>query len=533
MNKIFLFILLLFNISCSNGIFDFYSETKPFEIINYRWEEKTILRASNAESGDYFGYTVAISGETIAVGAYGEASNATTIDNDDGSPTATVNGFSYAGAVYVYKKNTSGNWVQDAYLKPTNMDTSDHFAINLAISNDIIVVGAYQEDNSLTTINNTDNCSITQTDTASSSGAVYVFKKDGSGNWIQDAYLKASNAASQDYFGSAVAISGDTIVVGAYGEDSSSTSIDNDDGDPTTDTNGLTDPGAAYVYKKDGSGNWIQDAYLKAPNAGTGDYFGHTVAISGDTIVVGARGEDNSSTSINNSDSATITDAGTLTDSGAVYVFKKDGSGNWVRDAYLKASNTGVNDYFSGGEGAFNFAAGVAISNDTIVVGAYGQDNSSTSIINTDDASITDAGTATDSGAVYVFKKKSNGDWFQDAYLKASNAGASDLFGYSVAISGDYIVVGAYSEDNSSTSINNTDNASINETSTALQSGAAYVFKKNTNGDWVQDAYLKASDAAASDLYGFSVAISGNIIVVGAYENATGGAAYIIQGVKE
>ena len=358
---------------------------------------------------------------------------------------------------------SSATWVQDAYLKASNTGADDNFGYSVAVSGELIVVGAYQEANNSTAIDNTDNGSITEVSTAYT-GAAYVFKKDGE-NWVQDAYLKASNTGVNDNFGYSVAISGELIVVGTYLEDNSSTAIDNSDNGSITDAGTASNSGAAYVFKKDGE-NWVQDAYLKASNAEADDFFGNSVAVSEGLIVVGGRGEGNSSTAIDNSDNGSITDAGTTSQSGAAYVFKKDG-GNWVQDAYLKASNAGDSDWFGNS---------VAISGELIVVGALQEANSSTAIDNTDNGSITDAGTASQSGAAYVFKKD-GGNWVQDAYLKASNTGVSDAFGRSVAVSGGLIVVGAHYEDNSSAAIDNTDNGSITDVGMASESGAAYVFK--------------------------------------------------------
>ncbi|MBU2512364.1 FG-GAP repeat protein, partial [bacterium] len=136
-------------------------------------------------------------------------------------------------------------------------------------------------------------------------------------------------------------------------------------------------------------------------------------------------------------------------------------SATWVQDAYLKASNTGADD---------NFGYSVAVSGELIVVGAYQEANNSTAIDNTDNGSITEVSTAY-TGAAYVFKKDGE-NWVQDAYLKASNTGVNDNFGYSVAISGELIVVGTYLEDNSSTAIDNSDNGSITDAGTASNSGA-------------------------------------------------------------
>jgi hypothetical protein len=142
--------------------------------------------------------------------------------------------------------------------------------------------------------------------------------------WTQQAYLKASNTGAGDYFGFSVSISGDTIVVGARWEDSNATGVNGDQ-----NNNGATNSGAAYVFVRNGT-SWTQQAYLKASNTQANDSFGEKVYISGDTIVVGALGEDSNATEVNgdqNNDGAI--------DSGAVYVFARHGT-TWIQVAYLK-----------------------------------------------------------------------------------------------------------------------------------------------------------------------------------------------------
>ena len=192
---------------------------------------------------------------------------------------------------------------------------------------------------------------------------------------------------------------------------------------------------------------WSQQAYLKASNTGAGDFFGVSVAISGDTVVVGAQGEDNNSTGVNPGDN------NSGPDSGAAYIFVRNGV-TWTQQAYLKASNTGASDFFGNS---------VAVFGDTVVVGARGEDNNSAGVNPGDNNS------GPDSGAAYVFVR--NGvTWAQQAYLKASNTGAGDGFGYSVAASADTVVVGAYQEDSNSAGVNQQDNNS------GPDSGAAYAF---------------------------------------------------------
>ena len=165
-------------------------------------------------------------------------------------------------------------------------------------------------------------------------------------------------------------------------------------------------------------------AYLKSSNTGVDDYLGFSVAVSGDTAVLGAFGEDSSTTGVNSKPNE-----GSL-DSGAAYVFVRNGT-NWTQQAYLKASNPGVDD---------NFGWSVAVSGDTVVIGAQNEDSSTTGINSIPN------NYASNSGAAYVFVR-SGTNWTQQAYLKASNTGKDDEFGYSVAVSGDTVVVGAHWED--------------------------------------------------------------------------------------
>jgi hypothetical protein len=471
---------------------------------DFTWVQDAYLKASNTGAYDWIGYSVATTGSTIVVGANLEDSNQTTIDNTDGSASAN-NSAADSGAVYVFKRDGSGDWIQDAYLKASNAGSNDEFGNSVAISGSSIVVAAKYEDSNHTTITNNDGQhGLPDNNSASNSGAVYVFKRDGSGDWIQDAYLKASNAEANDQFGTSVAISGSTIVVGAIGEDSNQTTITNADGSASTD-NSASNSGAVYVFKRDANGDWVQDAYLKASNAGANDNFGTSVAISGSTIAVGANQESSNQTTITNADGSASSDD-SATNSGAVYVFKRDGSGNWIQDAYLKASNAEADD---------RFGNAVAISGSTIVVGAWFEASNQPTITNADNTASTD-NSAFHAGAVYVFKRDGSGNWIQDAYLKASNAGIDDVFGVSVAVSGSTIVVGAWGEASNQTTITNADGSASANDSAGL-SGAVYVFKRDAAGDWIQDAYLKASNTDGGDYFGASVAISGSTIAVGAF----------------
>ncbi|MFM8912801.1 MAG: fibronectin type III domain-containing protein, partial [Flammeovirgaceae bacterium] len=382
-----------------------------------------------------------------------EDSNQTTITN--GTSASLDGNVTDSGAAYVFKRIGS-NWVQEAYLKASNADSGDYFGFDTAIAGDTIVVGAYLEDSSQITISN--GSSASASNATVDAGAAYVFKRSGS-NWTQEAYLKAVNVGGSDYFGYNAAISGDTIVVGAYLEDSSQTTITN--GTTASADNTVTNSGAAYVFKRTAN-SWAQEAYLKAPSVTASDYFGFSTAISGDTIVVGAYLEDSSQTTVMNG--TTVNTTNTLADSGAAYVFKRTGS-TWIQEAFLKASNPTASD-------RFGFSTG--ISGDTIVVGASLEDSNQTTITNGTSASADNS--IADSGAAYVFKRSGN-IWAQEAYLKAAVPRASDNFGYSTSISGDTIVVGAWTEDSRETTISNAADAAGTNTA-ASNSGAIYVFRR-------------------------------------------------------
>ncbi len=455
------------------------------------WSQQAYLKAANAESGDNFGTSVAISGNTMVVGTVGEDSNETTITN--GSSASADDSAAGAGAAYVFVR--SGNtWTLQAYLKASNAEAQDFFGTSVAISGDTIVVGVPDEASNETTITN--GSSASADNSAPGAGAAYVFVRSGT-SWSQQAYLKAPNAEAGDNFGISVAISGDTLVVGAEAEASNQTSITN--GATASSDNLASGAGAAYVFTRSGS-SWSQQAYLKAPNAEADDLFGHSVAISGDTIVVGANTESSNQTTITNGSTASSDNS--ASEAGAVYVFVRSGT-SWSQQAYLKAPNAEVGD---------NFGGSVAISGDTIVVGADGEDSPQTTITNGSTASADNS--AAGAGAAYVFVR-SGSSWSQQAYLKAPNTNAGDNLGYSVAISGDTIVVSAHQEESSQTTITNGSTASSDNS--ASEAGAAYVFvRSGTN--WSQQAYLKAPNANTDAVFGRSVAISGDTIVVGANE---------------
>ncbi len=370
------------------------------------------------------------------------------------------------------------------------------FGLSTAISGDTMVVGAQYDSSDETGVKN--GTAGEANGNLGGSGAAYVYRKIGN-DWVQEAYLKGSGTSIGDIFGTSVAISADTIVVGAFKEDSNETGVKNGTTGGTNDL--LTDSGAAYVFRRTGN-LWTQEAYLKGSATSRGDRFGRKVAISGDTIIVGAAEEDSNETGVKNGATGGTNDL--LTDSGAAYVFRRTGN-LWAQEAYLKASSTDSDD---------QFGYSVAISGDTIVVGARLEEDPGDVTLN--------------SGAAYVFRR-TGALWAQEAYLKNSGISSNGNFGSSLAIAGDTIVVGALYEDSNEMGVKNGIQGGINLMST--DSGAAYVFKR-TGTFWVQEAYLKSSNPFPSSYFGQSVSISGDTIVVGSdledsdeegVKNGTGG----------
>ena len=298
------------------------------------WSQQAKLTASDGVVDDLFGWSVAVSGDTAVIGARGKASS--------------------RGAAYVFVRS-GATWSQQATLTASDGVANDVFGWSVALSGDTVVIGAR--------------------DKASSQGAAYVFVR-GAGAWTEQAKLTASDGATNDYFGGSVAVSGDTAAIGASGKEGAR--------------------GAAYVFTRNGVA-WSQQAKLTASDSAANDYFGKSVALSGDTAVIGAEGEGDWEEAFQ----------------GAAYVFVRGGVA-WSQQAKLTASDRAQFDRFGGS---------VALSGDTAVIGAPGK--------------------ASSRGAAYAFVR-SGAAWSQHATLTASDGADSDRFGESVAVSGDTAVIGAY-----------------------------------------------------------------------------------------
>ena len=451
------------------------------------WNAIGYIKASNAEQDDWFGSAVSLSadGTTLAVAAYAEGSASPGVNgnqNDNSAPAS--------GAVYVFVRNES-SWLQQAYLKASNVEVQDLLGFDLSMSlsadGNTLVVGASGEQSDSTGINGDGNNNV-----AGRSGAAYVFIRNN-GTWEQQAYIKASNTGEVDRFGDAVSLSGDgtTLAIGASTEDGGSTGINGNQ-----ESDAAPDSGAVYLFVFSG-GAWQQDAYLKASNAGAWKEFGGSVSLSadGNTLAVGSTRENSGATGINgnqNDDS--------IPDSGAVYVFSHTNE-IWQQQAYIKSSNPAPGD-------GFGNVVSLNANGNTLAVGAKVENGAATGI-NGNELNKTTAG----AGAVYLFERN-NEAWAQQAYIKASNTDRADLFGSAVSISadGNSLAIGAPNEGSLATGINGNQNDNG-----AQRTGAVYMFARN-NDNWQQRAYIKASNTDARDAFGISVSFSadGDTLAIGA-----------------
>ena len=449
-----------------------------------------LLQASNTDAGDEFGRGLAISGETLAVGATEEDSAAAGVDGDQAD-----NSTPGAGAVYIFGREGAG-WQQEAYIKASNTGPpeplgGDGFGRALALDGDTLVVSAPGEDSAATGVGGDQF-----DESADASGAVYVYIRD-QGTWSFQAYLKASNTGDFDTFGWSLALSGDTLVVGSPREGSAATGVD---GDGANDL--ALQSGAAYVFVRSGQ-TWSQQAYLKPSNTGVSDWFGGDVDISGDTIVVGAPFESSAASGVGGDEGDNSAQF-----AGAAYVFVRSGQ-SWSQQAYLKASNTGAGDQFGGA---------VAVDGDLIVVGARYEDSAASGVGGNQASNAIE-----DSGAAYVYRRDGT-SWSQVAYLKSPHTNVDDWMGAAVAVQGDRVVVGAIGEGTSSPGINPPHDNS------APQSGAVYSYRGAGGGPWTYESTLKASNPFQGNSFGVAVALGGDLLVAGATgQAAQSGAAYLFD----
>ena len=307
--------------------------------------------------------------------------------------------------------------IEVAKLTASDGASYDAFGVSVAVDGDTALIGSWGDD-----------------DNGENSGSAYVFTRNA-GVWTEQAKLTASDGTDFDYFGHSVAVDGDTALIGASEDDD----------------NGLYS-GSAYVFTRN-AGVWTEQAKLTASDGASGAIFGWSVAVDGDTALIGAYG------------------------TGSAYVFTRN-AGVWTEQAKLTASDRASGD---------TFGINVAVDGDTALIGAPRDDDNGLY-----------------SGSAYVFTRNA-GVWTEQAKLTASDGASGDAFGVSVAVDGDTVLIGSWGDD---------DNGEF--------SGSAYVFTRNA-GVWTEQAKLTASDGASVDDFGVSVAVDGNTALIGANEDDDNG----------
>ena len=381
------------------------------------WVQQVKLLASDGVAGDDLGRSVVNQGDYALVGA--------PFDDDNGTDS---------GSVYIFKRDGE-NWTQQTKITASDNNAGDWFGWTASIHGEYAIIGAYHDDAN-----------------GMESGKAYIFKRNGT-SWTEQTRLFAPDGFMLQRFGISVSINGDYAIVGAQGDNSFT--------------------GAAYIFLRDIDGFWTPGPKLTASDGASQDWFGNSVSISGDYVILGAPG---------NNEKAF--------DAGAAYIFKRTDMYTWTELTKLTATDAATGD---------KFGRSVWISGDYCLIGAIYNDANGTG-----------------SGSAYMFKRNPNTDtWSQQAKLTASDGAQSDHFGYSVSIDDNYAIVGAIASD-----------------ANATDSGSAYIFKRNGT-NWMEHIKLSAPDGQVNDWFGISVCISGEYVIAGANGNddngAQSGSAYMFK----
>jgi hypothetical protein len=358
------------------------------------WKEIAKLTAFDGDVEDRFGYSVDISGDYVIIGSY--------LDDDLGMDS---------GSAYVFRYYNT-DWVLDDILVASDALFDNRFGTSVSINGDYAIVGS------------------PGFSMGSFIGAAYIFKKENE-SWVEVDKITASDGDHGDFFGGSVSIHEDYAIVGAQHSNDSR--------------------GAVYIFKNNGSDNWIEEEKLTVLDWEDRNSFGHSLAFDGKRLIVGAPWDD-------------------MVDSisGSVYIFMKNET-SWFREDKLIPSDGDYSD---------RFGYSVSIHGEYAIIGNHFDDDF-----------------GSESGSAYIFKYNDSG-WVEEKKLTASDGQKLDLFGSSVDICNDVAIVGAKWDND------NGDN-----------SGSVYIFKNSISG-WVEEAKLTSSDGYPSDLFGESVAIDENYVII-------------------
>jgi FG-GAP repeat protein/type IX secretion system substrate protein len=419
------------------------------------------LVASDRDEGDIFGISVSIDGNYAIVGSVWEEED-----------TFGNNTLYEAGSAYIFQRKADRNWYEIQKIVPSDRADFDRFGYSVSISGNYAIIGAYGK-------NVEDGVNILPR-----AGAAYIFERDVKGTWHEVQKIVPFDQASFKEFGTVVSISGNYAIIGNCKDDMD-----------TTGGNKLKAAGSAYIFERDINGKWNQAQKIIASDREMNDCFGYSVSISGKFAIIGACYEDED-----------ISAKDSLPEAGSAYIFERDISGKWFQVQKIVASDREAKDLFGWS---------VSISNSNAVVGAFSE---------MDD--VNGWNTMYGSGSAYIFARDNNGKWNQEKKIVAFDREANDRFGNSVSISEDYILIGAKWKD-------------VNNGNWIYNAGSAYIFERDNNGEWKFFQKIVASDRGESDVFGISVAISGDFAIIGSFyededilgENtlAFAGSAYVFE----
>jgi len=320
------------------------------------WIEVQKIVASDRSTGDEFGYSVAIDGDQMVIGAQA--------DDEDANGNNPIHN---AGSAYIFERNSSGVWVEIQKIvapdrapdivyntgnpNPGAEDLSDRFGSSLTIWGDFLLVGAHHHD-----------WNTTNTSSTWSSGSAYMFEKNASGVWTMVQKLNNSDREGWDRFGYAVSLDSNIAVISAYSEDEAADGM----------SNPLTNPGSVYIFERDTSGAWNEIQKIVPNDRNSGDHFGWDLSLSGNFLLIGCHSDDHDAN-----------DANLLDNAGSAYIFEKNAAGIWSQAQKLDASDRGMDD---------EMGISVALDGSEAIIGSFQHD--------------LDAGGSnniTDAGAAYLF----------------------------------------------------------------------------------------------------------------------------------
>ncbi len=409
MKKIIIFFILLLNFTIAKA--QLYTEL-----------EKIV--ASDREPNDTFGYDIEMHNNTLIVSSL----------NDD-----------LAGSAYIFESDNNGNWTEVQKITASDAKIQDQFGFSVSLYGDFAVVGVpFKKENN-----------------TADTGAVYIFRKNNTGTWEQTQKIIPAGENSPVRFGHSVSVYENYLLIGCP---RCSYDLNADGSDVGTFS------GKVFVFTLDNNGLWQESEQLTSSDRQYYDEFGFHVDLNGSQAIISTPYEDEDNTIFN-----------AIQRRGGAYIFERDNSGNFIEMAKLFAPDGAPED---------KFGLKAAIYNEFAIVGAPHNDYKDTNgnVI------------YTNAGSAYTFQKQSDGTWVYKQKLISTNLSTGDLYGNAVGISGQSIIVGA----------------PYSDPSTFQDTGEVFAYAKYTNGNWILSQVLSASDKFENDVFGFSLAISDDTLIVGA-----------------